>query len=242
MSKEVTLEDYIASFNTCIAELQWAINHPGTVKAFKQGMSVWLLRKIYGQTPYPAENDLVAWQDAARREMSRALLIKQEAGSSYGKGTVRENRMRSEKPGKSRFNGGRKQERDPDAMDVDVAETNRAESKPGTFKRLTPEEKKRLQAEGRCFRCKKQGHLSRDCPDKSKRMPGRSVIPAKRKLRATETTNESEEDSGSATEEADDIKSQASRTSKVSTTMSRISHLTTNEKQEVFDRFLSQGF
>jgi len=127
-------------------------------------------------------------------------------------------------------------------MDVDVAETNRAESKPGTFKQLTPEEKKRLQAEGRCFRCKKQGHLSRDCPDKSKRMPGRSVIPAKRKLRATETTNESEEDSGSATEEADDIKSQASVASRVSTAMSRISRLTTNEKQEVFDQFLSQGF
>jgi len=160
MSKEVTLEDYIAGFNACIAELQWAMNHPGTVKAFKQGMSVWLLRKIYGQTPYPAENDLVAWQDAARREMSRALLIKQETGSSYGKGTVRDKRMRPEKPGKSRFNGGKRQERDPDAMDVDVAETNRAESKPGTFKRLTPDEKKHLQAEGRCFRCKKQGHLS----------------------------------------------------------------------------------
>jgi len=54
--------------------------------------------------------------------------------------------------------------------------------------------------------------------------------------------NESEEDSGSATEEADDIKSQASATSRVSTAMSRISRLTTNEKQEVFDRFLSQGF
>jgi len=93
MSKEVTLEDYITSFNLCIVELQWAINHPGTVKAFKQGMSVWLLRKIYAQTTYPAENDLIGWQDVARREMSRALLIKQEGGTSYGRGTVRENRM-----------------------------------------------------------------------------------------------------------------------------------------------------
>ena len=43
MGKDVTLEDYIAKFNVCIAELQWAVNHPGTVRAFKQGLSVWLL-------------------------------------------------------------------------------------------------------------------------------------------------------------------------------------------------------
>jgi len=93
MSKEVTLEDYIAKFNACIAELQWVTNHPGTVKAFKQGLSVWLLKKIYVQYTYPAENDLVGWQDAARREMSRALLIRQEAGANYSRGTVCKNRI-----------------------------------------------------------------------------------------------------------------------------------------------------
>jgi len=172
MSKEIMLEDYIASFNACIAELQWAINHPGTVKAFKQGMSIWLLRKIYGQTPYPAENDLIAWQDVARREMSRALLIKQETGSSYNRGTVRENYMRQERPGKNQSNGRRKQERDPNAMDIDVAETNQAEARPETLGQITPEEKKCLLAEGQCFRCKRQGHLSRGCPDRSKRAIG----------------------------------------------------------------------
>ena len=40
-------------------------------------------------------------------------------------------------------------ERDPNAMDVD---------------RLTIEERTKLMKEGRCFKCKKQGHLSRDCP------------------------------------------------------------------------------
>ena len=93
MSKDVALEDYIAQFNANIAELQWATNHPGTVKAFKQGLSIWLLKKIYQQYTFPNEDDLVGWQDAARREMSRALLIRQEAGASYGKGTMHENHM-----------------------------------------------------------------------------------------------------------------------------------------------------
>jgi len=58
----------------------------------------------------------------------------------------------------------------------------------------------------------------------------------------TETADESEGDSGSATEEADNIKSQVSVASRASTMISRISRLTTNEKQEVFDRLLNQGF
>ena len=40
MGKDVALKDYITQFNANVAELQWAMNHPGTVKAFKQGLSV----------------------------------------------------------------------------------------------------------------------------------------------------------------------------------------------------------
>ena len=49
-----------------------------------------------------------------------------------------------------------KKERDPNAMDVD---------------RLTVEERTKLMKEGRCFRCKLQGHLSRDCPGEKKDEP-----------------------------------------------------------------------
>ena len=42
-----------------------------------------------------------------------------------------------------------KREKDPNAMDVD---------------RLTVDERAKLMKEGRCFKCRKQGHLSRDCP------------------------------------------------------------------------------
>ena len=44
--------------------------------------------------------------------------------------------------------------RDPNAMDVDV---------------LTAEERLDLMRKGACFRCKAQGHLSRDCPNKEKK-------------------------------------------------------------------------
>ena len=31
---------------------------------------------------------------------------------------------------------------------------------------LTDEERKKLSAKGRCFRCRQQGHMSRNCPKK----------------------------------------------------------------------------
>ena len=43
-------------------------------------------------------------------------------------------------------------QRDPNAMDID---------------RLTTEERTALMKEGKCFKCRKQGHLSRDCPTRN---------------------------------------------------------------------------
>ena len=43
-------------------------------------------------------------------------------------------------------------QRDPNAMDID---------------RLTTEERTTLMKEGKCFKCRKQGHLSRDCPTRN---------------------------------------------------------------------------
>ena len=45
-----------------------------------------------------------------------------------------------------------KRRQDPDAMDVDSMV-------------LREEERRKLSKEGRCFHCKKQGHLLRECPD-----------------------------------------------------------------------------
>ena len=37
------------------------------------------------------------------------------------------------------------------------------------FKKLTPEERAQLTKEGRCFRCRLQGHMARDCPKNANR-------------------------------------------------------------------------
>ena len=37
--------------------------------------------------------------------------------------------------------------------------------------RLMTEERTQLMKEGKCFKCRKQGHLSRDCPPQGTEMP-----------------------------------------------------------------------
>jgi hypothetical protein len=49
----------------------------------------------------------------------------------------------------------KKKERDPDAMNMD-------------FTQMSQEEKEDLMKLGRCFKCRKQGHLSKNCPQKQK--------------------------------------------------------------------------
>ena len=64
---------------------------------------------------------------------------------------------RGKKP--QRKNG---EEKDPNTMDTSIGA-------------LTEKEKTALMKIGACFRCKKTGHLSRDCPDKNKNNGGQQA-------------------------------------------------------------------
>src|SRR6201984_1345345 len=93
-----------------------------------------------------------------------------------------------------KHHNGRKQQhtqKDPNAMEIDTIR-----------RKPTPEELKKLRAEGRCFYCRKQGHMSQNCPDKKKKTGKHG----KTKARSLET-----KDSSSDSDESEpDLKSQAS--------------------------------
>ncbi|ETW83370.1 hypothetical protein HETIRDRAFT_316098 [Heterobasidion irregulare TC 32-1] len=80
-------------------------------------------------------------------------------------------------------------------MDVDAAEL---EVEAIRFKKLTPEERNRLTKEGKCFYCKKPGHMARGCPSRPKRRfypPSRGrFIPRSRTMRAMEAGEEEDEE------------------------------------------------
>ena len=74
-----------------------------------------------------------------------------------------------------------KKHKDPFAIDIDVIRA-------GT---MDKDKKDKLQKEGRCFFCEKQGHLSRQCP--KKQGSNKSVMPAAPKIQVR-TTKSAEED------------------------------------------------
>jgi Zinc knuckle len=73
-------------------------------------------------------------------------------------------------------------------MDIDTIKTGK----------LSEEEKTKLSKEGRCFRCKKLGHISRNCPDKGKNYKPRNesgqYVRDKPKARVTEVEEPQEDE------------------------------------------------
>ena len=175
MVSDIAVDDYIAKFNVLASELRWQRQTEGAVDAFKGGLKNWLVNKILDRDHYPDDHDLDGWQAAARVEATRNMK-KRQSGGRFAKGnlTVRENLVNeflAQRKGNARRNI---KEKDPDAMDVDTAEVTSIRKKktsfnPSRFNNLSNEERKKLSAEGRCFICKKQGHMARACPDKIKK-------------------------------------------------------------------------
>jgi hypothetical protein len=93
-----------------------------------------------------------------------------------------------------------KRQKDPNTMDVDAIRTTG---------KLSDEEHTRLMKEGRCFRCKKLGHMSRACPEKGKgKSPDRprssqgQYVKDKPKVRAAVINEDEEEEPLSKAETA----------------------------------------
>ena len=77
--------------------------------------------------------------------------------------TVLDNQLPKKNTGKNWFNQNQNQNKDPNAMDIRAATSN------GTalIGALTEEMQAALMKIGTCFRCRKMGHMSRDCPLKN---------------------------------------------------------------------------
>ena len=181
---------------------------------------------VMRRCPIPKTDVLKGWIDCAREE-----LIAYKMMQTWGPGfTKKKNQsvlsLQIERRSKN-LNPARKQERDPDAMDIDVIRRGKP----------TPEEIKKLRAEGRCFWCRKQGHVSKNCPDKKK--TGSKTGKAKAR------TIETEESGNESDDNAADIKSQASFAPSAmssATLVSQIKKLSIDEKESVFNELFDQGF
>jgi hypothetical protein len=121
--------------------------------------------------------------------------------------------------------GGGSSSRDPNAMDIDAISTRNS---------LSEEEKKRLMAEGQCFFCKQQGHMSQNCPKKPSRsnatnpQPSQNAPPPPRVCTTRADDEETIVTAPEPKEGVDDV-------------VNSIGHLNEGERQELIDKLFAGG-
>ena len=153
------VDTYIASFDRLTLAAGWDQDSEGTIAKFREGLSKGVHSKALDRDRIPRTID--EWKAAARTEVARAK-------EKYNAGLTGNQRRNPPKSGN--YNAPNPSRTTPNSnnsgvvpMEVDNTTTQTS------FKKLTPEERVQLTKEGRCFRCRLQGHMACDCPKNANR-------------------------------------------------------------------------
>jgi hypothetical protein len=91
------------------------------------------------------------WVRAAQKYQQKYLLVQANLGDRRSKDPVKGQKNRSKEQWQQAL---RPKPKDPNAMEIDRVRA----------RQITMDERADLMKAGKCFTCRKQGHLSRDCP------------------------------------------------------------------------------
>ena len=149
------VDTYIATFDRLTAAAGWDSNSEGTIAKFREGLSKGIHSKALDRDHIPRTID--EWKAAARTEVARAR-------EKYNAGLTGSQRRNTPKNGA--YSNAQTQPRAQSNQNNSGVVPMEVDSATGTnnFKKLTPEERAQLAKEGRCFRCRLQGHMARDYP------------------------------------------------------------------------------
>jgi hypothetical protein len=141
MGQDTSIDEHVAKFKILVSQTGLG-DSAAIADFFRETLPTGLQRQVLTSDPPPVT--LKDWYEKAARyhnnwkRMQRIL----------GRGDKTRNTTNNYQTNTTRKFIFPKKEKDPDAMDVD---------------RLTIEERNTLMREGKCFKCRQFGHLSRDC-------------------------------------------------------------------------------
>ena len=128
-----------------------------------------------------SQDEPVTWTDwvrAAQKYQQKYLLVQANLGDRRAKDPQKGQKTRSKEQWQQAL---RPKPKDPNAMEIDRVRA----------RGISTDERTELMKSGKCFTCKKQGHLSRDCPQK----------PAKPRFNARASTSQLAETRGDSDDE-----------------------------------------
>ena len=147
------IDTYTAMFKMLLKQAGYAETEQGALKMYKRGLPAPLnIEVVRNNDPSPA--NLSDWINAARKQQLKYLELQEFRGPKQ----LTQKQLALAKALGIK-NPQYPQKKDPNAMDVDFGGTQQRPP----YARLTDEEREKLRAEGRCFRCRQKGHNAKGC-------------------------------------------------------------------------------
>jgi hypothetical protein len=177
------IDTYIATFDHLALATGWTLDAKGTIVQFWEGLHKMIHSKALDRDKILRTID--EWKATARNKVTQAK-------EKYNAGLTRAQRRNQQKPRDFRNFQHQSnppcQQSNPNHVPMDVDAANVTQ-----FKKLTPEERAQLAKEGRCFRCRLQGHMARNCPKNTNFNPptvrtNKTPTPTKTNIPVTTTT------------------------------------------------------
>ena len=151
------LDTYIARFERLARIARYNLQDRLVLDQFGSGLTSGLYIAIINGPDEP--RTWTEWTRAAQKYQQKYLLIR----SSLGLRNPKESKTRKKPQTLEQWKVAWKKpaKRDPDAMDTTPGHAR--------ARKIDADERTELMRTGKCFTCKKQGHLSRDCPQRPPR-------------------------------------------------------------------------
>jgi Retrotransposon gag protein/Zinc knuckle len=172
------LDTYISTFHHLRERAGWEPDTQGTILMFQQGLK-WPLAMAIVEWMHPCPQTLQGWYQAARAHHTAYAENKATFANPFLQNDTHNWWEQALKGSK-----GKSWRQNKDAMDINAVNTMGAsgsglQPQRGQYNQavfLTNEERKTLLKEQRCFNCRAQGHMSKQCPKKVKMVPTTPAI------------------------------------------------------------------